>query len=535
MDGRFDILIKHGEIVDGTGRTRYQSDLGVTDGRIAAIASDIPVESASQVMDAQGLVVSPGFIDTHSHDDFLLIVRPEVQEKVLQGVTTVIIGNCGIGVAPLTNQHETFIRGMLGGFGGDYLADDYVGISSLGEYFRHVQNAKPSVNVASLVGHINVRFSVMGLENRDPSPDELQAMKRLVAEAMQDGALGLSTGLAYPPGGFAKTEEIIELAREAALFYGIYTSHLRSEADFIMDALAETARVGAEAGLPVHVSHHKLAGRRHWGKSGETLGFMAQTREAGTVMTCDQYPYRAGSTFLSALIPPQYLAGGTDALSRSLADTSVRKEIIQAIEGPPDPAWENLVDGAGFDNIIISSSSKHPDYLGMSLAAIAERDCKSAYDAMFDLLADEAMQAGMIMFTMSEDDVVRIMQNPFTMVGSDGIPGFGFHRSHPRMTGTFPRVLGRYVREQGVLSLEEAIRKMTSLPAKTFGLSGKGELREGYDADVVVFDPQTVRDGSTFDEPDLAPVGIEWVMVNGYVASERGNMTGAASGQVIRR
>jgi len=532
MSLNFDVLIKNGKVVDGTGNLGFKADVGIKNGRITAIEQDISPRVADRLIDAAGCVVSPGFIDTHTHDDFLVLVRPPAEEKVRQGVTTLVLGNCGIGLAPLGGEKELFVKGMLGSFGGNDLGDRYLEINTMDDYLRMVEETKPGVNVAPLLGHVNLRYAVMGMENRAPTQKELEDMKKLALEAMESGVFGFSTGLIYAPGNYAATEELIELAKTAAAFGTIYTTHMRSEGDNTMESMAEAFRIGREAKLPVHISHHKLAGRQNWGRSVDTLNFMTAERAMGLKVTCDQYPYGAGSTILAAVLPPKYLAD--PEFAEKMKNPGIRSQIIEELENDSDGSWENLAKGAGFDNIVISTSS-HAEYLGKSVAELAETHAKTSYDMLFDILADEGVAVGMIIFSMGDDDIERIMQSPYTMVGSDGIPGFGVNRVHPRMTGTFPRVLGEYVRSKGVLKLEEAVRKMTSLPAQTFGLKNKGVLTKGYDADLVVFDPLTVKDGSTYDEPGKEPLGIPYVLVNGSLAVDDGELVGCHTGKVLRK
>jgi N-acyl-D-amino-acid deacylase len=360
-------------------------------------------------------------------------------------------------------------------------------------------------------------------------------MKRLTADAMQAGAFGLSSGLIYVPANYADTEEIIELAKVAGQYKGIYTTHMRSEGDREMEAIGETFRIATEARIAAHISHHKVAGKSNWGKSIETLKLFAQARADGLLVSCDQYPYRAGSTILAAALPPHIQAQGPGVFAEKLREPEVRRAIVDEIENSPDARWENLIKGAGFENIIISVSPHHEEYIGKSIAQIAEMEAKDPYNVFFDLLVEEKMEVAMVIFMMDEEDVIRIMKDPLTMIGTDGVPGFGTSKVHPRMVGTFPRILGRYVRKQGVISLEEAIRKMTSLPAQTFGLYKKGILRERLNADIVIFDPETIIDNSTFDDPARPPTGIHWVIVNGELAVENGEVVGATSGQVLRR
>jgi N-acyl-D-aspartate/D-glutamate deacylase len=310
---------------------------------------------------------------------------------------------------------------------------------------------------------------------------------------------------------------------------------MRSEGDWEMEAIEETLRIATEACIAAHISHHKIAGKDNWGKSLDTLKLFADARAKGLKVTCDQYPYKAGSTFLAAALPPHLQAQGPGVFAEDLKKPEVRRAITDEIENGRNSRWENLIKGAGFENIIISASPHHEDYIGKSIAQIAGMEAKDPYDIFFDLLIEEQMEVAMVIFMMDEEDIVRILRDPLTMIGTDGIPGFGTSKVHPRMVGTFPRILGRYVRQQGLIGLEEAIRKMTSLPAQTFGLYKKGILRERLDADIVVFDPETIIDKSTFDNPTQPPEGIQWVIVNGKLAVEKGQVIGATSGQVLRR
>lgn len=534
MSHEFDLLIRNGQIVDGAGNPFYRADVAVRKGKITRIRKGIEPSAAARVIDASGSVVCPGFFDTHSHDDVYLLVAPHCEDKVLQGVTTDVIGNCGNTPVPLTEEHRLEITETLKVISGQHVSDGHLNFSTFREYLEKLENLKPGINVLPLVGHSTVRAAVMGMANRAPSDDELKSMKSLTADAMEGGAFGLSTGLIYAPGNYARTEEIIELARVASRFNGIYATHMRSEGDEELAAIAEALRISEEAGLPVHIAHHKVVGKANWGNSVKTLGMMAEARARGMQVTCDQYPYRAGSTYLAAVLPPAALAGGTKVSLPKMKDPAFRAEIVEMIEKGNQPGWESPIKGAGFDGLMISVS-KHRDYVGKTVADIAKMGKKNPYDVIFDLLAEESTGVIVILFGMDEEDVVRIMQNPWTMIGSDGIPGFGVNKVHPRMMGTFPRVLGKYVREDAVLTLEEAIRKMTSLPAQTFGVQSKGLLKEGFDADIVIFDPATIIDTATYEEPNQRPKGIHYVLVNGEVAAEHGRITGATSGKVMRR
>jgi N-acyl-D-amino-acid deacylase len=534
MAQKFDLLITNGHIVDGTGNPYYKADIGITGGKIAQIRKGIDPGSAPKVIDAQRLTASPGFFDAHSHDDYYLLANASCADKVLQGVTTTVIGNCGLSIGPTTDEHRSEMITLFLMAGGKYVKEEDLDGRSLGDYLRKIETSGVGINVLPLVGHSVVRIAVMGFANRPPTNLELERMKALVRGAMEDGAFGLSTGLIYAPGNYAATEELIELSKVVHEFGGIYTTHMRNEGDLEIPAIAETIRIGEEAGVPIHISHHKVTGKANWGKSTETLKMMAEARVRGLQVTCDQYPYNAGSTFLGAILPPRVLAGGPEVFTEKLKDPHFRAEIIRIIEEEKVEGWENLIKAAGFEGLMISVSPGHPEYVGKFISEIAKKENRTPYDVLFDLVVEEKMAVMVILFLMTEEDIQRIMRNPLTMVGSDGIPGFGIEKVHPRMTGTFPRILGRYVREQGVITLEEAIRKMTSFPAQTFGVWDKGMLKEGFDADIVIFDPDTIIDRSTYEDPNQPPKGIHYVLVNGEIVVDHGKVTGASSGKVLK-
>ncbi|RPJ19208.1 MAG: aminoacylase [Desulfobacteraceae bacterium] len=433
----------------------------------------------------------------------------------------------------LSNEHKAEMNSFLAVMCGQQVSTEALNIRTFGDYLTNLEALKPGMNVLPLVGHSTVRIAAMGAANRAPSESELKVMTAHVARAMEEGAFGLSTGLIYAPSNYARTEEIVELAKAAGRFHGIYTTHMRSEGDSEPAAIAEALRIGQEADIPVHISHHKVLGKQNWGKSVDTLKMMAEARQHGIEVTCDQYPYRAGSTFLAAVLPPAVLAGGPDVFAVKLKDRSFRAQVVETIERGSEPGWENLIKGASFEGLMVSVS-RHEDYVGKSISDIARMENKSPYDVIFDLVVEESLGCIIILFMMDEADIIRIMRNPWTMIGSDGIPGFGVKKVHPRMSGTFPRILGRYVREQGILTIEEAIRKMTSLSAQTFGVQDKGLLKEGFDADLVIFDPATILDQATYEAPNQGPVGIHYVLVNGEIAAENGKVTGATSGKVLR-
>jgi N-acyl-D-amino-acid deacylase len=531
--GKLDLLIKNGRIADGTGNPSYRADVGISKGRIACIGRGINKGEAKRVIDAADLIVSPGFLDAHSHDDAYLFVNPQCDEKVLQGVTTDVIGSCGLSMAPVIESHRVEFQGILGALGGENLAKEFWRIKTFNDFLLKLAKARPGINVVPLVGHGTIRIAAMGMEKRPPTDAELKKMKRLMAEAMKSGAYGLSTALILAPASYAQTDEVIELAKIAGRYKGVFTIHLRSESDHIMEALEEALRIGREADVPVEIVHHKAAGKENWGKSIETLARLEKARAAGVDVTCDQYPYPAGSLFLAAALPPSIQEGGPEVYAEKLKDPMIRSQVMDEIEKSQMGQWESMIRNCGFEGIVIASSN-HGNYVGKSLAEIAKMEGKNPYDIFFDLVIEEKTSTKVILWMMDEEDIKRIMKNPLTMIGTDGIPGFGKNKFHPRMTGTFPRVLGHYVRKEGLIPLEEAIRKMTSLTAQTFGVKNKGLLKEGFDADLVVFDRETIIDKATFENPAQKPEGIEWVLVNGEVAVEKGEVAGAKSGRVLR-
>jgi len=530
----FDLVIRNARIVDGTGNPYYLAHIAVSQGRIVKIDRHVDPGGARKVIDADGMVACPGFFDTHSHDDAYLIAKPNCDDKVLQGVTTEVIGNCGYSLAPLSEEHHADLRNIARIIGGDHMPENVWRIRSFADYLAELERVKPGINVVPLVGHAAIRIAVMGMEQRDPTAAELGEMKSLTAKAMEEGAFGLSAGLIYVPANYAKTEEIIELVRIVGQYHGLYTTHLRSEGDDVMEAIEEALSIGQAGQVRVVISHHKVMGRGNWGRSVETLQKFEEARAGGQEVVCDQYPYTAGSTYLAALLPPSIQAGGYEAYCEKLKDPNLRRVVVNQIEDDDRDQWENMIKAAGFEGVVITEIREHREYIGKSIAEIAKFEGKDPYDVFFDLLIEEGEGVGVILHYMDEQDVQRILKSPLAMVGTDGFPDFGESKVHPRQTGTFPKILGRYVREQGLIRLEEAIRKMTSLPAQTFRIKKKGLLKEGLDADIVIFDPDTVLDRATFDDPRQKPEGIVWVLINGEVAVEEGLVTGATSGKVLR-
>lgn len=530
-----DLLIRGGRVVDGTGSPWRNADVVVHNGRIlAVVAPGTFAGSASEVLDAEGGVVAPGFIDIHSHSDLAVIARPEAEEKLRQGVTTEVVGNCGISVSPLSAEHlqdsVEYGRPVLG-FGD--LSWTWRDVDS---YLERVEEARPAVNIATYVGLGSIRCAVTGFAPDPPSPRERATMVELAREALEQGAVGLSSGLVYAPGSYSTHDEICELVAEVAAVGALYSSHMRDQGDGFLDSVAETLDVGYRTGAAVQIAHHKVVGQRNWGAVERSLAMVHAARSSGVDAGSDVYPYLAGSTTMTALLPDWALAGGVEDMLARLADPGHRARIKRDwVHGRPH--WDNRVSTLGWDNIVVSSveSEANGDVVGLSLSEAVHRRCPGTdpADFLLDLLLEERGRVGNIQIACDEDDLRQVMRDATTTFGSDGL--FSGGRPHPRLHGTFPRILGTYVREERVLTLEEAIRKMTSQPARRVGLSGIGLVEPAYAADLVVFDPATVAGPASYDAPTLDPVGIRHVVVSGQVALRDSNPTGNRAGRALRR
>lgn len=520
-----DLRLTGALVVDGTGAPGQRVDVAVTDGRIVAVGADADAPAAREV-DLDGLVLAPGFIDLHTHVDFTLPCHPRASSMVRQGVTTLVAGNCGFSPFPVAASHEDDLLELSAfidaGLSWDW--DDADG------YLTHVDAQPLACNLVQLVGHGSVRVAVMGFEAREPTSAELDQMRAYVDTALQAGAFGLSTGLVYAPGSHADVAEIVALTEVAAARGRFYASHIRSEGDGSVDAVAEALTIGKRAGAAVQLSHHKAMGRDNWGKVGRTLAMIDEARDRGLDVTADQYPYLAASTTLSNLLPSWARNDGLDGMLAIFDDADRRATLADEVRsGASD---------YDLDQVMVASVPDGPnaDAAGRMLVDVAESAGEQPTDTLFRLLADERDQVQMVIFGMDEADVRTVMTHPQVAVASDGWtldPSEG-GSPHPRSYGTFVRVLGRYVREEGVLPLEEAIRKMTSLPAARLGLRDMGVIRPGARADLVAFDPQRVADRATFDDPHQFADGVELVVVNGQVVIDAGDDTGADPGDVLR-
>ena len=498
----YDLIIRGGKVVDGSGNPWYHADIAIKNDRIAEIGQ-LSNHEAKRVIDAHGLVVAPGFIDPHTHALRGIFEVPNAESALLQGVTTLTEGNDGSSPYPIDR------------------------------HYADIDNLRISPNWAVFVGQGTIRQRVIGFGLRKATPDEMERMKQMVRDAMEQGALGISTGLFYVPGSFTSTEEVIELSKVAAEYNGIYISHIREEAAQLIDSVQETIRIGEEADIPVQITHHKVIGVENWGASIESLRLVDEARKRGVDVTIDQYPYTASQTSINALIPQWAQAGGREEmLSRiNSAETysTIKNEVVAKI----------LYDRGGGDprNVFISRNSWDPDMAGKNLAELAidaglEPTPENAADVVFDIIRGGGATA--VYHAIGPEDVDRIMQHPATAIGSDGPVGvFGEGAPHPRQYGTFARVLGLYVRERKILSLEEAIRKMSSQSARRLGIHDRGLITKGYFADIAIFDPDEIIDRATFENPHQYAIGTKFVLVNGAVVVENGQHTGARPGRIL--
>ncbi len=497
-----DILIRNGKILDGSGNSWVYGDIAVQNGKIVAMGK-LGKWTAARTIDASGLVVAPGFIDVHTHIEGDERKNPTADNFIYDGVTTVVTGNCGSSQV------------------------------SMAAYFAMIDSLRPSINVAALIGHNDVRKAAMGSAKRDPTEEEMKKMEAIVEQAMKDGAVGMSTGLIYIPGTYSKTEEVVRLAKVASRYHGVYTSHMRDEGDSVIQAIEEALYIGREAKMPVEISHFKLSGQQNWGRSKETLPMIIKARSEGLDVTIDQYPYTASSTSLSTLMPDWVLADGQDSIRARLARPAVRDEVVaymlrrlkkrklKHFSYPVVASFraDSTLNGKSIEEVNLIKGRKHR----------AKEEAETIVQMM------EQGGAGMVFHGMSDEDVKAIMKYPFNMFASDAsIRIYGAGNPHPRGYGTNARVLSKYVRDEKVISLEEAIRRMTSLPAQKFQLKDRGLLREGYAADIVVFDEQKVQDLSTYDKPHQYSTGFSYVLVNGKLTLDEGLHNGARAGAVLR-
>ena len=529
----YDVVIQHGRIVDGTGSPWYSGDIGIRQGRIAAIGN-LAGAPAKRTIEAHGMVVAPGFIDMLGQSELIILVNPHLPSKIYQGITTEITGE-GSSVAPVG---EAILKADRVGYEHYGIRPDW---RTFRDYFARLEKQGMGINLASYVGATQVRRMVLGDDDHAPNAAELERMKTLVREAMRDGAVGLSTALQYAPAPYATTEELIALAAEAGKHGGIYATHMRSEGDAIVPALDEAIRIGREAHIPVEIWHLKAAGKANWGRMPEIVAHIQQARDSGVDITADTYAYPAGFNTFSAIIPPWAHDGGDAKLIERLKDPALRARIRKEMQTPGgnwDNEWQEVT---GPESILVGAVA-NPKLLplqGKTIAEIAKLWGKDPFDTIFDLLIEDRAFTNVALFIMSEPDIALALEQPWVSIcndsegtAPDGL--LGKEHPHPRAYGTFPRILRKYVREEKKLTLPDAIRKFSALPAQRMRLVDRGVLKEGMWADVVVFDPETIRDRATFENPNQLSDGMRFVLVNGVPVIEEGKMTNALPGKVLR-
>src|SRR5881398_589990 len=529
----YDLIVKNGRVVDGSGRHGFKADVAIKGDRIDRIGN-LHGARAKRIIDARGQIVAPGFIDMLGQSETFVLIDPRAMSKVMMGVTTEITGE-GESIAPINDrilkEQEDFNRRFN-------LTVDW---RTLDEYFKRLDQQGAGVNLGTFVGATQVREYVIGYDNRPPTAAELEQMKQLVGDAMKEGALGVSTSLQYVPARFAKTAEIVELAKVARQYGGIYITHQRSEANAIDDSMKEVFEIARRANIPAEIWHFKTAYQKNWGRMREMLQRIAAARRRGLKITADVYPYVAGSTSLSACLPPWALEGGTDKIVARLKDPSTRNRLKKEIS-TDSKDWENIYLGSGGPvGILIGSVTNREldNWQGKRLSEIATAQNKDPLDALLDFIIADHGQTGAIFFMMQESDMKAALASPFVSIctdsGARATDGpLAGSKSHPRGWGSYPRILGKYVRDEHLMPLELAIHKMTGLPASNVGLRQRGLIRQGYFADLTIFDPKTVIDRATFEDPNQYPVGIDYVIVNGQIEVDNGRRTAALAGRVLR-
>ncbi|SDE79144.1 N-acyl-D-amino-acid deacylase [Bhargavaea beijingensis] len=526
----YDLLLKNAKIIDGTGSPWYYGDIAIGGGQIKKIGKlDV---AANRTIDVGKKVVSPGFIDMHTHSDLVILDRPMIEEKIRQGITTDLLGQDGIAAAPLPVEYLTDWQNNLAGLDGT--PPIQWNFTTIAEYLEQIELKQPSYNLATLAPHGNIRMEVMGLANRPATDEEISQMQEVLRRSLDEGAVGLSTGLIYPPCCFAEMKELEALCQVIAEYGAPLVIHQRSEGDEILESMDELITMMKRCGAHLHFSHLKNCGKDNWYKTPDVLRKIDEARNEGLEVTFDQYPYTAGSTMLSAILPPWAHDGGSEAMLERLQDRALRDRMVAEME-TAGKGWDSMSKWAGWDGIVITSvaSTNRQSCVGKTIREIAMEEGRKDYAYVaLDLILSERNAVGMIDFVMNEESVKQILAHPAGTIGSDGLLG---GEPHPRAYGSFPRVLGKYVREENITSLEEMIRRMTSQPARIIGLQDRGIVREGLRADLVVFNPETVSDRATYDNPKQFNEGILFVIVGGHVVIDGPKAIDQGSGEVIRR
>ena len=533
LNSSFDLVISNGHIVDGTGSPWYSGDVGIRGGKIAAIGNLSDAQRA-RTIDVHGLVVAPGFIDMLGQSELTILVEPHLPSKIYQGITTEITGE-GDSAAPL---NDAIIQAARHTYDHYHITPDW---RRFQQYFARLEKQGMGINLASYVGATQVRRMVLGDDNKQPTPAQLDEMRELVRQAMREGAVGVSTSLEYAPAPYAKTDELIALASEASKFGGIYATHMRDESNSILSAIDEALRIGREGHIPVEIWHLKVAGRANWGRMPEVVAKINAARAEGMDITADTYAYTAWFNDFSAFIPAWAHDGGNAKLIERLKDPAMRARIRKDMMTPSNE-WDNEWEEITSPQDVLIGVVKNPKLLplqGKRLSEVAKMQNKDPMDALFDLLIDDNASTEVAVFGMSEPDIVLALQQPWVAFDNDSAGAspegiLGQEHPHPRAYGTFPRILRKYVREEKKLTLEDAIRKFSALPAQRMRLTDRGVLKAGMWADVVVFDPATIRDLATFENPNQLSQGMEYVLVNGVAVIDQGKQTGALPGKVLR-
>ena len=536
------IKIVNGTIVDGTGAKAYLADVGIQDDRVAVIGDLKDVESGI-VIDAAGKLVAPGFIDMHTHSDISMLLDDSADSMLRNGVTTNLCGNCGEGIAPISEEYKDimvkYMRSSV--IPGIYPEGYTYPWSTFHEYHAYIQKNPALINMASLIAHGPIRMSVMGMASGAADTRQVDRMRALVREGMEAGAFGLSTGLAYSPGDLVDSHEIMEISKPLQEFGGIYATHMRNQGEGTFASLEETKHIGEGAGIPIHVSHLKLADPRMWGETEDVFRWFEQVNAAGLQATFDVYPYTRGCSGILRLLPPWSKEGGVKDTIHRLTDPEIRKRVLHDCRHGID-GWENLAENIGWQNVYLTSFRKkeHKCLEGLTVEMIAEKLGRDPWEAYLDLVVEEEAKVGILVASMSTTDMEQIITHPKSIIVSDGAaqslrPDRTYGFQHPRAYGTQTKVLREFVREKKLLTMEEAVQKMTSMPAELLGMEHRGKIKQGYYADVVVFDPEMVSDRSTFADLQRAPVGIETVIVNGRIALQEGKILCKTAGRLITK
>ncbi len=525
----FDFIIKSGRIFDGLGNEAVEADVGISGGLIKEIGK-IQSSRGKSIIEAKGLFVSPGFIDPHDHTEVELLVNPRAESSIRQGITTLVSGNCGGSPFPIAEEIIEEIKQNLKEL---YQLD--LTWKDINGFFSRLEAQGMALNYSSLVGQSSIRGAAMGFNDRPPKKDELEKMKMMVEENIKNGAVGLSTGLEYTPGSFAQPEEISELCKVAARLGGVYATHMRDEGDQLLESLDETIGVARQSGISLQISHFKIAYPRNWHKIDAALSKIEEANKEGISIFCDRYPYIAGSTGLSYYFPLWARQGTTEEFLARLKDPLLQSKLRAHLD-------EQEKKLGSWDKVVISSvvSEENKRFEGKSVLEGAKEKGKSPYDFIRDILIEEKSRVDMVTFMMKEENLKRILAHPLVGVGTDGsaIAPYGLlarGKPHPRLYGTFPRVLGKYIREEKIISMPEMLKRMTSLPAQRFGFEKRGAILKEYYADIVIFDPDKVIDRATWTDPHQYPLGIEYVLVNGVVVIQRGEHTGNLPGKILRK